>query len=367
MSLRQKLFEFSAVPNYIRGSPKRKADWESAQKCFGQDPLTTPLPGFTQWLTLGPCIARLLQKWEILLVYFQDQTNASAPHAIGERSARGILRNLEYPLMLMWLKFLNYVIRKIEAANEILQAVDTIIDETNDVMTNLTRDLMSLYIKPQHLQSMTDINDIDPNDGRNMLPLNHIDLGEDALKMLRNTHDLSLEEKQDFIIVCRTFLARLCTELQKRLDTDRRYENVRTFMNTSNALNAEFFLKTPTLDLVFATFPTLVRNEEEMMAINAEWRLLHEVNIPQDIAELEIVDEFWAKVAEITLEEEPDRPIFPKLCELVANLGLIQNSNASAERVWSKSGLVKPKRRNRLSFQNWRNVMLASQLVTDMV
>lgn len=137
-------------------------------------------------------------------------------------------------------------------------------------------------------------------------------------------------------------------------------------MNPSNALNREFFLQNPTLDHVFATFPSLVQGDD-IPIINAQWRLLHEVELDEEIVEEEIVDTFWAKISEIVIDTESDIPAFSKLCRLTENLSLIQNSNASAERVWSKSGLIKIKRRNRLSFKNWRAAMLSSQLITDMV
>lgn len=177
-----------------------------AQRSFGQDPLTTPLPGFTRWLTVGPCITRLLMKWDVLLVYFQDQAqSASQGSEIAENSPRGILNNLKDPCMHLWLTFLSFVLKIVEGANEILQAIDPIIDQTKDVMTNLTLKLLSFYMRPQHLQNVTDLNSVDPNNALNTLPLNHIVIGDNTSKLLNSPPEpgapvMSVADKRDFMV-----------------------------------------------------------------------------------------------------------------------------------------------------------------------
>lgn len=338
------------------------------QNNFGIEVHEMLMPGFTRWLTTGPCIGRILQKWEVLKVYFTYQSaNISASQITSssttETSAEGILLYLQDSLMYLWMKFLNFIVRKLEGTNEILQAVDPIVTATKDQMTNVALDILSLYMIPAYIEQVTTLDDVDPANVGNMLPLVEMDIGEDAAETY-DLPELSEEDRMDFRLVARSFLIKICVELKTRLATDRSYEQARLFLNTDNALDDQFFTSHPTLDHVFETFPSLVSLSANRTQINLEWQHLHEVELPDVIREEKIVDRFWGRLEEFELE---NGPAFPMLCELANNVGKIPNSNASAERVWSKSGLVKPKRRNRLQFSMWRAVMLSSQLITDLV
>lgn len=303
-------------------------------------------------------------------MYFTQQLNEATGDAV--RVVREIIDFFNNPLAHTYLKFLNFVLKKMQAANEILQAVDPIIPEEHDVMTNLTLDILSCYMKPQYWQGQPNLKSIDVTNLRNTLPLNVMDIGQDAKESLRGLHGpnnvaINAVEQQQFLLVCRSFYVELCSQLKVRLNSNRKYERARTFLNNTNALSEDFFLQYPTLDHVFAVFPILIHGSEDMDRINAQWRLLHEYEIPEEIAEDTIVDRFWERIAELIDDSNPETALFGRLCALADNISLVANSNASPERVWSKSGHVKPKKRNRLEFKNWRNIMLSSQIITDLV
>lgn len=323
---------------------------------------------------MGSVTSRILQKWQILLTYYESEVGTpiggqSSPPEEDTMDAKNILDNLKDPLTHLYLTFVEFILKKLEGCNEIMQAVDPIIPEARDKLTSLAFDLSSLYMTSQYLRNATHLSDIDFENPDHMVHWSNVNVGDATKELLRNL-ELPSEVRQDFMIVCRIFISTCCVQLQNRINYNNDWAYAKAFLNPKNALSPDFHLQYPTLDHAFATFRSLVESTKEAL-INEQWRLLLTFDIPEEIRREDIVDRFWGKIEELRYtgsnDQESSQLVFKDLISFVDELEKIPNSNASCERGWSKSNRVKPKIRNRLRFGNWRNTLLASQYIVDQV
>ncbi|KAL7287617.1 hypothetical protein TKK_0018263 [Trichogramma kaykai] len=73
-------------------------------------------------------------------------------------------------------------------------------------------------------------------------------------------------------------------------------------------------------------------------SINEEWQLLPTFNLQTNVDRA--VDKFWTDVNYVVDDE--NRPLFANLSSFaLLSMVIVPNSNASAERVWSKMNLIK--------------------------
>lgn len=157
------------------------------------------------------------------------------------------------------------------------------------------------------------------------------------------------------------FLRVLTQDLKERLgDVDK---DGRNFLRPENALNKKFHCTHPNLDKVFNDFPFKKLDEETRTLINQEWALLLEYELGDEITNEDNVEIFWTKLSSCFGDD--GQRLFEHLKDFAISLMLISNSNASAERLWSKMNLSKTKLRNKLKFETIRSILLASSYIVD--
>lgn len=154
----------------------------------------------------------------------------------------------------------------------------------------------------------------------------------------------------------------VCFQLQDRLNFDEPWVDVRSCFHPKNALSGVFHQNHENLNDVFDAFPNLVTAEEDRTTNNSEWARLLAYTFNEEISDEKQADVFWNKMARYT---DPDgNLLFINMADFAISVLLIPNSNASAERVFSKQNLEKTRPRNRLLLVSLAGLMKASAYVS---
>ncbi|KAL7289728.1 hypothetical protein TKK_0016449 [Trichogramma kaykai] len=135
-----------------------------------------------------------------------------------------------------------------------------------------------------------------------------------------------------------------------------------TLFHPENALNKEFHEHVEKNGLLFPTFErfkSLQPFHEKEKVMKTEWDDLIKYDLPGNITNEKDMDKFW-----FLLKEVGDGK-FEHLSEFVLNLLCIPNSNAGAERIWSKYKLEKSDIRSSLHNESTPSIMLTSALIQD--
>ena len=119
----------------------------------------------TRWLSRGQVVARIIEQWDALLLYFQ--TEASTAKVDGASSIYHTMTSAGTKHML----FLNYILPKVDRMNFHFQSEEPRIHTLFDNISSLYKDLLSLFVEEEVLASR-DLNAIDPTDKSLHRPLN---------------------------------------------------------------------------------------------------------------------------------------------------------------------------------------------------
>ncbi|KAL7290005.1 hypothetical protein TKK_0015737 [Trichogramma kaykai] len=295
-----------------------------------------------------------------IIVYFEKE-----PVHCKDDTAKNIYNDLCDPLAELYVKFVYFVLSKLTNVNEELQSVATVFNEDKDLMSDLYYNILSLYMDQSYLLN-TPLCDVDPLDEKNMKQLLHINVGIDCLKLLhKNSVKFSDPVKIEFFEKAKEFLKTVCVELKKKCDdfSDNEF-TLRPILHPKNTLSKNYHENhAPNLDQMFDVYPQFVESDDAKKNINSQWELLCSMDFEDDTIKQEPnIDNFWSMVEQY--RNKQNIRCFQDIGAFVMKILLIPNSNASAERLWSKYNLEKTKLRNRLHFGTTRDILFASQLAS---
>lgn len=358
------------IPKYIKASAARKAMWFHIQQRAGLKPLNMLQAFLTRWLTIAACNRRILRRKSILIQYYiAEYQNYRAPRElVPETSPWQILAYLQDPQVYLYLLFLDFALMKMECVNGILQSEAPIFGRDKPIMKQTLLDFFNMYMYPESVQNVN-LSEIDPMNETAMRNLRSISLGPEkideqhppTLSRIINADNLTEEQKDEILTNCRSFMITVCFQLQSRLTFDQPWVDVRNYFHPSNALSQEFHRTHEDLDTVFEAYPTFV-TAADRRKINTEWKSLMECDFDEEIRTEKEADVFWNKMTRYVNVE--GNQLFINLADFVITTFLIPNSNASAERAFSKQNLEKIKPRNRLHILTLEGLMKASAYVS---
>lgn len=345
------------VSNYINGSPKKHSRWLLHQVSKKVDPLNVLKPCLTRWLSIGQCITRILSRWTALKTFFEDEMTES-------NKAEKIYNDMQNSRLFYCLQFLQFVLTKFNVNSSEIQSVGTQLTEKSDKMTAFYKELLSLYMDPDYVKS-TNIDLINPKWEKRNIPVNAMKIGNVTRDLMRDKN-MTYEEKIDFLRKCKSFLRTACDQLKSKIfETENDATIDRSAFHPKNVLSKEFHQKNPKcLEKIFEDFSSFITLEDGK-SIEGEWnRIVANRNkLPEEITDEKDIETFWVKVSEY--RDENNTLLCPNLTNFVFLTFLIPNSNASAERLWSKMNLEKTKLRNKLHFSTMRSILLAAQSVKN--
>lgn len=344
------------VNNYINGSAKKHKRWHLHQIAKGVKPINVLKPCTTRWLSIGNCITRLLQRWTALQTFFSNEIG------LEKNESEKIFNRMQDPILLYYLQFLNFILTKFNINSSELQAITPKFTKSSDQMSEFYKDLLSIYMD-QNYVARTKIDLTNPLSEQHNVPINKMQIGEVANNLMKD-ESIPNQAKIDFLKTCKAFVRTCCNEVKHRVfETDNDSMIDRSMFHPENALSERFHQDHPNLEGVLEKFSAFIADEDKKL-IGEEWRSIMSYEIPRRMMQGKDIDEFWIELMDYT-EENTDRPLFKNLSKFALLTLLIPNSNASAERLWSKLNFEKTKLRNRLHFSTLRSILFAAQMIRD--
>ncbi|KAL7299731.1 hypothetical protein TKK_0007481 [Trichogramma kaykai] len=348
----------SSITNYINGSLKRLKYWTFLQEGSKVDALRPINPCFTRWLTVCHCVTYLLSRWTALTKFFKEQSDDKR----NPISATEIHELLCQPQTKIYYEFLEFALTKFNITNVLLQSVAPISTKSHNRMILLLIEILHCFINKNYINShIDDLSKIDPQNEKEWLHLNALDIGKFAHDSLFTMELVNEEERKNILSSCRKFFVTTCLELQTRLNLNEKFTSSLDVFNQDNALSCDFHKLHQNLNDIFVVcpvpIPEIVKNK-----INHQWSNLLKYEIPEDIRIEANVDVFWIKI--LSCKDEENNILFQELSNFALDCFVsVANSNASVERVWSSMNLIKTNKKNRLNFENLRGQLLSSEFI----
>lgn len=337
------------VCSYFSRSSKRQRDFDLIQKVVKTQEHRILKLCQTRWLSRGQVIARILEQWDTLLLFFQSE--ASVDKVDGASSIYQRMTSVGTKHMLL---FLNYILPKVDRMNVHFQAEQPQIHTLFNSISQFYRELLSLFVREDILSSM-DVSEIQPSDESTHRQLSELVLGGRCTAEL-TTKPLG-EKEEVFRGDCKRFLKELCMQIQNRFEFSKSSVLASlAVLDPGVALSATRPMSS--LASLALKFPQVIKSEE-LDDLDDEWRAL--LQAKEQLAQMQEkpVAEFWTSVA--SLKDGIGRPKFPTLGRLMLALAVLPHSSACVERVFSEVNMVKTTVTNRLHAQTVANRLLASQ------
>lgn len=271
---------------------------------------------------------------------------------------------MRQPLLLYYLKFICNTLEIYNVHISTVQSVAPKLSQSGDIMSCMLKKLLSMYMDNNYVQ-ITHIDLINPKALDHNLPINALNIGpvKDGVK---SDPLLTPQQKLEFCVACKNYLRSACDDLKKRVfETNNDWSIDKSAFHPKNVLSEEFHEQYPNLDKIMDEFKSFIKNGDEREVIIREWAEIIEYDVTEqfEIIEEKDIDVFWIKIRGIVKNEKT--ALFENLANLAMLCCLIPNSNASAERLWSKMNLEKTRLRNRLALSTLKAILLAAHLVKD--
>jgi len=153
-------------------SSKRKELYKEYQIFTETDPLKIIKHCTTRWLSLDNCISRLLQQWPALKSYFASHSDVEKPGRV--QRCRDWLMD---PEMVMYYKFLQFILPLLNDFNTTFQADAAMIGHLHKEMYRLLRRLMGKFVLTRVIAVEADVTKVDYANPDNQHDDSHIAIG----------------------------------------------------------------------------------------------------------------------------------------------------------------------------------------------
>ena len=157
----------------------------------------------TRWLSLHAAVARVLEQWNPLTLYFTSTTIYEETL----HSTKNILEVLKDYFMKPYFIFLNYILAKINKFNLVFQQSSTTIQLLYKENIDLYKDILLCYMKRGEVKEFTELN---PENESKFIPLNQIYLGSELYTLLQKNEYINNPEKtNDILLHCKNYMVEL--------------------------------------------------------------------------------------------------------------------------------------------------------------
>lgn len=275
------------IYNYFKNSSKRQAELKEFQAFTETDVHKILRPAQTRWLSLSSVVNRIMEQWTALRLYFDDKW-------LEDQECQEIHNLLNDRIIKAYFYFLCWMLPKFTRVNTFFQSENPVIIEAHTKMTELYRELLSLYITPNNLKG-TPLDKIDPTDKRHFINLNDIYLG---LGVANQIADPELHERAEKVRElkqrCLNFTVKACVGIRKRYSLDDPIMSAIAKLSPDSCIsdNREQSLF-PLCSLLPRLKPETLNEQQEL---DDEWRNLMIIANRKQLDTSQPADVFWHQV-----------------------------------------------------------------------
>lgn len=321
------------IYNYFASSPKRSAEYKEFQ-IFCQLKVHKMLhPSQTRWLSVHAAVARVIEQYPALKLYFIDASQNDL------LIASNILQKLNDPVSLLFLQFLDFVLPIFNKLNKEMQAESARIHILYSHICASLKTLFDCFLKRSYLNA-TNIEDVDFKNPHNFIDINDMYFGAKALDTMLTDSNLSADQLNLFRTRCLQFYIEASEQIIHRFPLK---NNPLKELNILDPENVKKGIH-PSIIPLCRLFPSII-DAKDYQSIDTEWRLLRNTEKIQELQNKP--EDFWANVAQMKCGD--GTLMFGKLTSFVFHMLSLPHSSANVERVFSAVNLIKTKNRNRLS------------------
>lgn len=327
------------IYTYFAHSAKRLYEFKEFQAFCRTKPHKILHPCQTRWLSLHQAIQRVLEQWHPLKLYFTSRQQEERLNTIDN-----IVTALNDPSVYLYFTFLDYALPKFTNLNMLFQRDSPTIHFLYECTSSLYKDLLRCFCVQNRVNS-AHISTLDPCDEGMYVSLHQVYLGAKLHTLFQSEEYRGRPEMiADVRMRCRMFLIRGCCEIRKRFDMKSELLQMCSYFDKSNMLQASIRTDVPSMtDLVHA-LPRMYQGN--LQDLDDQWRELPSETLPHSIKnEVDIVS-FYVKLSTMTNYDGKHK--YALLSNLALQILALPTSNAHAERLFSKTALIKTKVRNKL-------------------
>lgn len=193
---------------YFARSSKRQNDLKIIQDIVHAPKHKILKSSETRWLSRSEVIARILEQWEALQLFFQIEAKENAVDG-----AAMIYKTMINPGTKHMLLFLNYILLKVDRMNLEFQSEYFRLASLFTTVSDEYRSIMGMFVRDEVVANK-DLSLIDPGNDSLYKDISEINLGGRCGALLIK-EPLGDQDKR-FRLGCRKFLVELCLQMQKR-------------------------------------------------------------------------------------------------------------------------------------------------------
>ncbi|XP_047505901.1 uncharacterized protein LOC125050238 [Pieris napi] len=340
------------IYNYFKNSNKRQAELKEFQVFTDTNIHKILRPAQTRWLSLSSVVNRIMEQWDALRLYYDDKW-------LEEQDCQDIHNLLNDPIIKAYFYFLCWMLPKFTRVNVFFQSEDPVIIEAHNKMTELYRELLSLFITPNYIKN-TPLDAIDPTNSQHYIHLKDIYLGLGVanqvavLELHAHTEEVTVMKQK-----CLNFIVKACVGIRKR------YSLNDPVLSSIAKLNPDSCLSDNREQSLSSLYPVLPRLKpptlNDQQTLDDEWRNL--IFIANDIHwnTSQPADLFWHQLSQ--MKDSNGDIKFHLLPRFMLQVLSLPHSNAECERKFSEINNIKTKQRNCLITNTIKGNMLAQQAI----
>ncbi|KAK3871728.1 hypothetical protein Pcinc_023144 [Petrolisthes cinctipes] len=298
----------------------------------------------TEWFVRQSVISKILDKWDVLLLYFEENV------------ANEITEKMYAPGLKHMLLFLNYVLGKVEKMNTEFQSKGFRLSTLFSNVSDEYRSILGMFINDDVIHS-TKLAAIDPYDENLQKSLTDLSLGGRCEALLA-TEPLMEDDTVSLRSVCMNFLVVLCVQMKARFPFDgESVLSMLKILDPKEALSCNRSLKA--IAKLAVHFPTIVAYGD-MDTLQDQWTDLLYMKDSLKF-KTDSPSSFWYDLQSV--KDGNGQAKFGLLSELMCNLLALPHSSLCVESVFSQIHTIKTKETKSLYSSTVASHLLTRQAV----
>nr|XP_039266528.1 uncharacterized protein LOC120341976 isoform X1 [Styela clava] len=294
----------------------------------------------TEWLSVAPCVNKILDNYDELKLYFQLAQSQENSY-----TAEILFHMFDDPVNKLYLSFLQPIVNEFSRVYKQTELESGGAYRLGKEYLSLYKRLLHIIVKPDVFASQTSLLDIDIGDGENQHGIASVDFGAKFSMVLTESIMIHPSQIENAKQNCYEFVFALASQLKDILPHNIQILNSMSSLVPSVVLGS----KKPRL----SSLPFLALFNGDLIQLNNQWRRLETINWQKALDSC--CEEFWGEVASHVNEDgEHD---FQDLGTFMVALLTLPLTNASVEKVFLQMNMIKSKPRNRMGQQLLENIL----------